>query len=115
MEPINRRDMVLGTAGLLAVATGTAEAQPRDAEAFRGRLDGEWRVGDERGASCAIFQHGILLLVVNEKGKLAVAGLSGDKIVITQGFDHWKEDVTGRIGNRGRSIRWSNGANWVQA
>jgi hypothetical protein len=108
-ETPDRRDAakaVAATAGLLllggpAPAAGQDEAAP---------LAGEWFNGGKLDQPCAVFQQGRVLLLVNEKGDLAIAQMTeANKLTVVKG---WGDGVEGRIGERGKVIAWKGGGSW---
>lgn len=91
----------------LGIAATPATAQERGIE-----LSGEWLAEGRPDRPCAIFRHGVVLLVVNENGDLATARFTGrGGFVILKG-DGWEAGATARIDPRGRALRWSNGSVW---
>jgi hypothetical protein len=96
---------VAAAGGLFALG-GAASAAQKDAPGWAG----EWFNGGKLDQPCAIFQHGRVLLLVNERGDLASAHLTeADKVSILQG---WEPGYTGTLGDRGKTIAWKGGAEW---
>jgi hypothetical protein len=98
-EKLKRREVAkaAAVAGGLLLLSGAASAQ-----ADRGsRLAGEWFNDGKVEQPCAIFVHGRVLLVVNEKGNLATARVTeaGRFLVLK-----------GTAGRRGWSASWPTAA-----
>jgi hypothetical protein len=108
-EKLSRRDAakaVAAAGGLLVrgnLASADQPAQPRT-------LAGEWFNRGKLEEPCAIFQHGVILLLINEKGDIATGRMTGDnKFEILKG---WEDGVVGRIMERGKVIAWKGGGSW---
>lgn len=75
-------------------------------------LAGNWLI---QGQPCAIFQQGVILLVVNEAGALATAQMTGpNTFSILDGFG-WDVGLDANVTNYGRTINWSNNTVWERA
>ena len=115
-EKLKRRDMVKAAAaigGLLALggAAAGAQAEPKNKPA------GEWLNEGNQDQPCAIFQHGRVLLLVNEDGQLATAKMTEEKKFVTvKGIlvngEGWEEGLVGEITDEGKTITWANGSKW---
>jgi hypothetical protein len=108
-ENLLRRDMVktLAAAGGLLLLGGSASAAEPDKA---GKLPGEWLYDGKEDQPCAIFQHGRMLLLVNEEGEFATARLSeAKKFAVLKG---WEEGLVGEVDDAGKSIAWSNSTTW---
>ncbi|MBA4064652.1 MAG: hypothetical protein C0501_13250 [Isosphaera sp.] len=100
---------VAAVGGLFALGGAASAAGGQPAAAAAGWA-GEWFHGGKVDQPCAIFQHGRVLLLVNERGDLASAVLTAeDKVSVQQG---WEQGYTGAIGDRGKTIVWKDGAEW---
>ena len=113
-EKLKRRDMMKAAAavgGLLAlggsVASG-AQADPKN------KLEGEWLYEGNMEQPCAVFQHGRVLLLVNEEGELATAKMTEEtKFVTLKGIDQsWEVGLVGELDKEGKAISWANGSTW---
>jgi hypothetical protein len=108
-EKLNRRDMaktVAAAGGLLLLGGAASAAKPGE----RNALAGEWFNDGKVDQPCAIFQHGSVLLLINENGDIASGQLSeGNKFNVLKG---WEEGVSGKLTDRGRVIAWKGGGAW---
>jgi hypothetical protein len=108
-EKLRRRDLVKTVAaggGLLMLGSLASAAKPDKTS----KLPGEWLYDGKEDQPCAIFQHGRILLLVNEEGELATARLSeAKKFVVLKG---WEEGLVGELDDKGKAIAWSNGTTW---
>src|SRR5215475_3171705 len=108
-DDLDRRGTVRAVAaagGLLLLGGAAPAGGPED----RASLAGEWFNGGKLDQPCAIFQQGRVLILINEKGDMAVAHLTeANKFTIVKG---WEEGVVGRIDERGKLIVWKGGGNW---
>jgi hypothetical protein len=113
-EKLLRRDLVKTVAaagGLLALGNVASADEPDKTS----KLAGEWLYHDDNGNQpCAIFQHGRILLVVNEEGEMATARLTeARKFVVLRGYGGWGEEgLVGKLDKKGKTISWSNGSTW---
>src|SRR6516165_8703370 len=107
-EKLRRRDLVktVTAAGGLFVLSGLASAAEPDKDS---KLPGEWLYDGKEDQPCAIFQHGRILLLVNEEGEFATARLTEAKKFVVHG---WEEGLTGELDDKGKAIAWSNGTTW---
>ena len=113
---INRRSAVKAAAaagGLLLLSEPATAAQPvpnRQPEERAAGLSGEWFNAGKLDQPCAIFQHGRVLLLVNEKGDMATAHMTeANQFSVLKG---WGGNVTGQVVERGKVILWKGGGNW---
>jgi hypothetical protein len=108
---LRRRDLVKTVAaagGLLALGSVLSAGEPDK----NGKLPGEWLFDGKEDQPCAIFQHGRILLLVNEAGEFATARLTeARKFVVLKG-EGWEEGLVGELDEKGKAIAWSNGSNW---
>ena len=108
-EKLRRRDlvnMVAATGGLLLLGSVPSAAEPDKPS----KLPGEWLYDGKEDQPCAIFQHGRILLLVNEEGEFATARLTeAKKFVVLKG---WEEGLAGELDDKGKAIAWSNGTTW---
>jgi hypothetical protein len=90
----------------LGNAASAAESDKDD------KLSGEWLREGNKDQPCAIFQHGRILLLVNEEGEFATARLTeASKFVVLKG-EGWEEGLVGELKQKGKAIAWSNGTTW---
>jgi hypothetical protein len=112
-EKLQRRDLVkrVAAAGGLLVLGNVASAAKPDKTS---KLPGEWLYDGKEDQPCAIFQHGRILLLVNEEGELATARLTeARKFVVLRGYGGWGEEgLVGTLDKQGKTISWSNGSTW---
>src|SRR6516164_2073104 len=109
-EKLRRRDLVKTVAaagGLLVLGSVASAAEPDKTS----KLPGEWLFEGKEDQPCAIFQHGRVLLLVNEEGELATGRVSGaNTLTVLKGS--WEEGLTGTLSDDGKSISWGNGTTW---
>jgi hypothetical protein len=106
-EKLRRRDLVKTVAaagGLLVLGSVGSAAEPD-----KSKLPGEWLYDGKEDQPCAIFQHGRILLLVNEEGEFATARLTEAKKFVVKG---WEDGLTGELDDKGKTITWSNGTTW---
>jgi hypothetical protein len=110
-EKLRRRDLVktVAAAGGLLVLGCVASAAPPDKTS---KLPGEWLYEGKKDQPCAIFQHGRVLLLVNEDGELATARLTEAKKFVVLKGDGWEEGLVGQLDDNGKIIAWTNGTTW---
>jgi hypothetical protein len=108
-EGLDRRDAAkaVAAAGGLLLLTGLGStAQADDA----GTLSGEWFNSGKLDQPCTIFQQGRVLLLINEKGDMAVAHMTeATGFTVIKG---WGDGIAGRIHERGKVIVWKSGGHW---
>ena len=110
-EKLRRRDLVKTVAaagGLLVLGSVASAAEPDKTS----KLPGEWLREGKEDQPCAIFQHGRILLLVNEEGEFATARLTGAKKFVVLKSEHWEEGLVGELDRIDRRISWSNGTTW---
>jgi hypothetical protein len=110
-KKLRRRDLVKTVAaagGLLVLGSVASAAEPDKASKF----PGEWLYDAKEDQPCAIFQHGRVLLLVNEEGEFATARLMEAKKFIVLKSEHWEEGLVGELDDEGKSISWTNGTSW---
>lgn len=102
-----------------APATTTGQTPARQKEPSKSpvketrKWPGEWLLEGNADQPCAIFQHGRVLLLVNERGDFATARLTeATKLVVLKGS--WDEGLVGELAEEGKTISWSNGSTWKQ-
>jgi hypothetical protein len=108
-ERLHRRDAAkaVAAAGGLLLLTGLGSAAEADDD---GTVTGEWFKDGKLEQPCAIIQQGRVLLLINEKGDMAVAHMTeANGFSVIKG---WEDGVAGRIGDRGKVIRWKSGGEW---
>ena len=110
-EKLRRRDLAktVATAGGLLVLGSVVSAGEPDKTS---KLPGEWLYDGKEDQPCAIFQHGRMLLLVNEEGEFATARLSEAKKFVVLKGDGWQEGLVGELDEKGKAIAWSNGTTW---
>jgi hypothetical protein len=97
---------VAAAGGLLLLTGLGSAAEAEDA----GTLSGEWFNSGKLDQPCAIFQQGRVLLLINEKGDMAVAHMTeATGFTVIKG---WGDGVAGRILERGKVIAWKSGGHW---
>ena len=109
MKKLERREAMKAltvAGGLLTLGAVVAEAS----QGGRNEFAGNWLFENQ---SCAIFQQGPILLLVNERGSLATARVTEPGALVVLRGD-WDIGLTGVLANRGRQIRWSNGSAWTR-
>jgi hypothetical protein len=111
-EKLKRRDalkVAAATAGGLFLLNGAAPA----AEPARNtKIAGEWLSEGDLDKPCAIFVHGRVLLLVNERGQIGVARLKEEnKFVLLRG-EGWEEGLVGEFHERRKLIAWKGGGAW---
>jgi hypothetical protein len=98
-----------------APATGQAPAKqkepPKSPAKETSKWPGEWLFAGNADQPCAIFQHGRVLLLVNEDGELATGRVTeASKLVVLKGS--WEEGLVGELADDGKTISWGNGTTW---
>ncbi len=83
------------------LATGQAPAKET------GKWPGEWLFEGKEDQPCAIFQHGRVLLLVNERGEF-VTGRITEANKLSWGVD----GLVGELVDAGKTISWGNGTKW---
>ena len=110
MKNLKRREAMKVAAlagGLLTLGSVASGASRDEGKQFAGN----WLC---EGQSCAIFQQGPILLLVNEQGSLATARVTEPgALVVLQG--EWEHGLTAGLANRGRELKWSNASVWKRA
>jgi hypothetical protein len=110
-EKLQRRDLVktvVAAGGLLVLGSVASAAEPDKTS----KLAGEWLYDGKEDQPCAIFQHGRVLLLVNEEGELATARLTEAKKLVVLKSDSWETGLSGELDEKGKTIAWSNGTTW---
>jgi hypothetical protein len=107
-EKLKRRDVVKAVAavgGLFLLGGAAAPAKPD----LNNKLAGEWLNEGREDEPCAIFQHGRVLLVVNEHGDFATARMTEATKFTSKG---WEDGLIGELVKEGKEIAWTNGSTW---
>jgi len=108
----NRREVLtkvaIAAGGLLALKSGASELSTFRVQSFAG----SWLY---EGQPCAIFQQGLVLLVVNEGGSLATAQITGPNTFVIVAGAGWDSGLVAEVVNHGRTINWSNNTIWTLA
>jgi len=99
---------VAAAGGLLMLGSVVSAAEPDK----NNRLPGEWLYDGKEDQPCAIFQHGRVLLLINEEGEFATARLIEAKKFVVLKSEHWEEGLVGELDNEGKTIAWTNGTTW---
>jgi hypothetical protein len=73
------------------------------------KLEGAWIYRD---LPCAIFREGKVLLVVNERGSLGTAVMTGETTFVIKGGQGWDVGLIGTVSDGGKWIQWSNSTAW---
>ena len=110
-EKLRRRDLVKTVAaagGLLMLGSVAAAAEPDKTN----KLPGEWLYDGKEDQPCAVFQHGRILLLVNEEGEFATARLTEAKKFVVLKGEGWEGGLVGELDDKGKAIAWSNGTSW---
>jgi len=109
---IKRREMftkvAIAAGGLLALKSGASVIGAPHIQSFAG----SWLY---QGQPCAIFQQGLVLLVVNDGGSLATAQITGPNTFIIAGGAGWDSGLVAELVNHGKRINWSNNTVWTLA
>jgi hypothetical protein len=108
-EKLNRREAAkaVAAAGGLLMLGGFASADRREEPRT---LSGEWLNGGKLDEPCAIFQHGRMLILINENGDIASGRMTGiNKFTVLKG---WDDGVVGKVVERGKEIAWKGGGSW---
>ena len=98
-----------------APATGPSLAKDKEASITpakqTSKWPGQWLFEGKEDQPCAIFQHGRVLLLVNEDGELATGRVTGaNTLIVMKGS--WEEGLTGTLMDNGKTIAWGNGTTW---
>jgi hypothetical protein len=96
----------------LTPATGQTPAKqkdlPKPPAKEASKWPGEWLFEGQEDQPCAIFQHGRVLLLVNEKGELVTGKITGENKIVAQ----WEGGLVGELDATGKTISWGNGSTW---
>jgi hypothetical protein len=105
---MKRRDAfkAAGTVGGLFLLGAAAAPESKN------KLEGEWLHEGREDEPCAIFQHGRVLLLVNELGDFATARMTEPKKFTVKGVKGWDDGLVGEIVKEGKEIAWANGSTW---
>jgi hypothetical protein len=107
-KQLKRRDALTAlaaTGGLLLLGRAAAAPEPDRAD----KLAGEWLYDGQKDEPCAVFQHGRVLLLVNERGEFATGLMTEAKKFTVKG---WEDGLVGEVAAKGKKIDWSNGTAW---
>jgi hypothetical protein len=105
---LKRRDALTAlaaTGGLLLLGRAAAAPAPDPAD----KLAGEWLNEGRKDEPCAVFQHGRVLLLVNERGEFTTGLMTEDKKFTVKG---WDNGLVAELTEKGKKISWSNGSAW---
>jgi hypothetical protein len=101
------------TACVLATAAGQTPAKqkepPQSPAKETSKWPGEWLMEGNADQPCAIFQHGRVLLLVNERGELVTGRITDASKVLVRG---WEDGLVGELTDNGKTISWANGTKW---
>jgi hypothetical protein len=103
---------VLSSAAPATVAGQTPARTPDRPKSPAGETSkwpGEWLMEGNTDQPCAVFQHGRVLLLVNERGEFATGRLTEVTKVAVRG---WEEGLVGELSDEGKTIAWGNGTKW---
>src|SRR5687768_14639907 len=102
-------------AGVAAAAEGEAAdaGQPNPAAAWAG----EWLLEGKPDQPCAVFQHGRVLLLVNELLHIAVGRVVGFRRIVARDALTWSDrgqgnGMAGALSADGLTILWENNSTW---
>jgi hypothetical protein len=102
-------DLPAAPATVTGQTPGKQKAPPAKATS---KWAGEWLLEGKADQPCAIFQHGRVLLLVNEKGDLATGRVTeATKLVVLKG-NGWDDGLVGEFADEGKTISWGNGTTW---
>jgi hypothetical protein len=83
--------------------------------AMTDNVSGQWFMDGDRNRPCAIFQHGRVLLLVNEGGALGTGRVEGDNHFNTWPGAGWQGGLTGELHDAGKTIMWrQNNTKWTR-
>jgi hypothetical protein len=83
-------------------------------DAAKGDVAGEWHIKNRPDQKTAIFRHGDVLLIVNERGDVASARLeNAQRVIIRKGAD-WQDGSSADLRDAGQSLVWTDGSVWVR-
>jgi hypothetical protein len=110
-EKLRRRDVLktvsAAAGGLLLLGGAASAAEPERSK----KLAGGWLNNGKLDQPCAIFAEGRVLLLVNEKGDLAVGYITGaNKFAVVKGG--WGAGVEGELAEGNETINWKEGGTW---
>jgi uncharacterized protein (TIGR03067 family) len=88
-------------------ASAAPEA-PKSSARETSNWPGEWLFEGKDDQPCAIFQHGRVLLLVNERGELVTGRITETTKLVVQSWDN----LVGELTDEGRTISWGNGTAW---
>jgi hypothetical protein len=111
MKTLDRRS-ALKTAALVAGGLLTTQAIAIDAPPRPTSFAGSWTF---EGRRCAIFQQGPVLLLVNERGHLATAHITGPNTFKVLSGQGWESGLIAQLIDHGERILWPDEKFWVQA
>jgi len=112
--PLKRREAfkkVAAASGLFLLAGAVSGASKAKSEKALVSVEGEWMLANK---SCAIFQQGRILLLVNENGVLGTGKINGGKTIAVFAGSAWKPGLLGQILDNGKSISWGNDDTWTR-
>ena len=82
--------------------------QPNSQPKKISKWPGEWLFDGNKDDPCAIFQHGRVLLLVNERGDFATGRIIEPNKLEVKGWD----GLVGELVDEGKTISWGNGTKW---
>jgi hypothetical protein len=95
-----------------ATAKAQTQAKPKEAAKSpareKSKWPGEWLMEGRADEPCAIFQHGRVLLLVNECGELVTGRVTEATKIVVGGWG----DLVGELTDEGKTISWGNGTKW---
>jgi hypothetical protein len=113
-----RRDAlkVAAAGGLLALGGSAASA----AQEKNSPWTGEWLAEGKDELPCAIFQHGRVLLLINEHMHIAAGEVTAARKIVVRDALVWSdrnvaEAITGVLSPNGQVLTWANGSKWKRA
>jgi hypothetical protein len=107
---------VLASGVFLSAAPATPIAQkqakqkkaPKSPAGETSKWPGEWLMEGNADEPCAIFQHGRVLLLVNERGELVTGRITEATKVVVGAWG----DLVGELTDKGKTLSWGNGTKW---
>jgi hypothetical protein len=76
-------------------------------------IDGQWLMEFDPGRPCAIYQHGNVLIIVNEGGSLAVGRVisAAEFVILTSPGGGWQIGLRAVLQDN-NTLDWRNGTIW---
>jgi hypothetical protein len=103
---------IVSTLALMALLVGNQSAPRAYAEDKAIDFAGECLLEGNADQPCAIFRHGAVLLLVNEKGDLATGRTEADGNLVVLKGEGWEAGLKAEVQDKGKSLKWGNGTVW---